>query len=145
MASSGCSGLLMLKLPYAPGCEALICPGELTGPARIRRWLAKAGTVGLPAEAAPSMAVAAAAPEEKTTVGGVAYPAPGLVIATDVTVHPILRVAPVPVPDVEDWLEGTNGVGLPEFRLPVDRTVMPVITPAKTLFTAATRIITLPG
>src|SRR5258705_1657541 len=80
MASSGWSGELTSKLKYAPGFEALICPGEPTGPARIRRWFARAGTVGLPAEGAPRAVVAVAVPEEKVTDGATRYPAPACVI-----------------------------------------------------------------
>src|SRR5882724_2952 len=80
-ALSGWIGLLALKLKYAPGMEPLICPGEPTGPARIRRWLAKAGTVGLPAATVPRVQVAAAPPVAgaMATVGAGEYPAPAAV------------------------------------------------------------------
>ena len=75
----------MLKLNSAPGWEKFIWPEESTGAARIKRCWNRAGTVGLPEDGAPRVAVAAAAPVVKAIVGGVAYPVPGEVIPAPVT------------------------------------------------------------
>src|SRR5882724_3836223 len=57
-ALSGCTGSVTLKLKNAPGCDALSWFGAETGPMSTRRCWWNTGTVGLPADGAPSDAVA---------------------------------------------------------------------------------------
>src|SRR5882672_9605541 len=70
IASSAWSGKEVSKSNNAPGWEKFISPGDRTNPDKLSRCWNKPGTVGLPAEAAPRVVVAAAPPTpEKVTLG----------------------------------------------------------------------------
>src|SRR6266702_7160027 len=102
MALSPAAGMVTLKLYGAPGCDMLNCCGALTGPARTKRCWKNPGTVGLPDEAVPRAAVAAAVkslPVVNTTAGGELYPVPGVVTLTEVIPQRILKVAFIPLPE----------------------------------------------